>query len=121
MTRHTRCALVTGVQTWALPIFTCMSVTPSAISAGVSDVAPPLVTTCRYNEVLPRPLLFRNHFTANGLTTCVGELLGSFRQLGLFGVSGRKQSPGALLPPTERSEESRVGKECIRQVRSRGA
>src|SRR3546814_15854581 len=83
-----------------------MSVTPSAISAGVSDVAPPLVTTCRYNEVLPRPLLFRNHFTANGLTTCVGELLGSFRQLGFLGVSGRKQYPGALVQPTDASNDS---------------
>src|SRR3546814_5584188 len=70
--RHTRCALVTGVQTCALPI-------------------------CIFVQLDPRyPVLFAK--ISNKL---------SKKQVNIF------------LPLTQRSEERRVGKECVSTCRSR--
>src|SRR3546814_2577041 len=86
--RHTRCALVTGVQTCALPIFFReLRVTP-------------------YFERVAQ----RNPEYRNAVSTVIG------------GVTTRRQalvhgdySPKNLL----RSEERRVGKECVSTCRSR--
>src|SRR3546814_1823338 len=87
--RHTRCALVTGVQTCALPIF--------------------------------------NSFTSNTLGLGLGLLrtvvsLVSFSII-LWGVSGSIQVFGYTIPGymfwCARSEERRVGKECVSTCRSR--
>src|SRR3546814_10239505 len=75
--RHTRCALVTGVQTCALPIF----------SMDHRDIP--------QNEL--------------------GQQL---RMLGLVLDSPDAES-GMLLVPPFRSEERRVGKECVSTCRSR--
>src|SRR3546814_5000914 len=39
--RHTRCALVTGVQTCALPIFTAIEIDPEVIAIGEQFFMPP--------------------------------------------------------------------------------
>src|SRR3546814_1889624 len=72
--RHTRCALVTGVQTCALPISACLLFYPKR--------------PCRVDRK-PRPRLFR-----------------------------RNRNPRAP-PRRHRSEERRVGKECVSTCRSR--
>src|SRR3546814_7198174 len=82
--RHTRCALVTGVQTCALPIF---------LEAGV--------------------------------LAAVGERIGSdvddthdARAVELQDPTGAVELGGRVEHP-ERSEERRVGKECVSTCRSR--
>src|SRR3546814_5180549 len=81
--RHTRCALVTGVQTCALPICCAISCSASHI-AGSSRrlVRRPCIVTLRLTSVLDRP---------------------------------RPWEP----PSSGRSEERRVGKECVSTCRSR--
>src|SRR3546814_8400158 len=73
--RHTRCALVTGVQTCALPIFT-------------GDPLVLVVARRRRRAVSCRSLCFR-------------------------------ETGDAGLGPAGRSEERRVGKECVSTCRSR--
>src|SRR3546814_3325916 len=79
--RHTRCALVTGVQTCALPIF-CFTPAPTSTMPSVS-------------LGLERPSL-----------RLLGTPAPSFQMLNLF-------------LPSRRSEERRVGKECVSTCRSR--
>src|SRR3546814_17320802 len=79
--RHTRCALVTGVQTCALPIFGGVTYTPI-------DVAD-------YDEV--------------GYAGWYGDDL-----------AGKPTANGEIFDPASiRSEERRVGKECVSTCRSR--
>src|SRR3546814_15952111 len=92
--RHTRCALVTGVQTCALPIFTKRSPTIAttatanvAIGGSISDTA---TLTGEYNP------------TSGSVT---------FR---LYGPDDATCTGTAI-----RSEERRVGKECVITCRSR--
>src|SRR3546814_8618312 len=82
--RHTRCALVTGVQTCALPISS-----PRSCSSGSTGV--------------PKGVVYRHrHFVSQV------EMLRA-----AFGTQ-----PGGVDLPT-RSEERRVGKECVSTCRSR--
>src|SRR3546814_7393789 len=77
--RHTRCALVTGVQTCALPIFA------------------------------KRSLLKSSSRGSRGTTSIPsGAVLGRLRQAAV-----------AATRPRRRSEERRVGKECVSPCRSR--
>src|SRR3546814_3905773 len=96
--RHTRCALVTGVQTCALPI--------SLDLAGFA-----LMTSSR------RLLIF-------GLVAFIAALAGVIA--GRFVVETPRASETELhallhneLKLTPRSEERRVGKECVSTCRSR--
>src|SRR3546814_6766354 len=84
--RHTRCALVTGVQTCALPISCCRSLGEILleVDAPVSDGSRPL------DESAPMPVVF----------SCSAE---------------KKKNSLSLM----RSEERRVGKECVSTCRSR--
>src|SRR3546814_4212616 len=84
--RHTRCALVTGVQTCALPIF---------LSAKYDDA---------------------NHETAR---EAPGIGLGGFQGVGHFRLLSRRRGPSPLDRLPKRSEERRVGKECVSTCRSR--
>src|SRR3546814_2461555 len=102
--RHTRCALVTGVQTCALPI--------SIISHTTSSVL---------NCVVLSPLSFAADLDCFRFlpVATTGSGVGNFRCLDSriengFGacVSGRHTS-------ATRSEERRVGKECVSTCRSR--
>src|SRR3546814_5047181 len=82
--RHTRCALVTGVQTCALPIY---AQTTEVTGDGQK------VNGLRYKD---RPSCEVRDVALEGI----------FVQIG-------------LLPNTDRSEERRVGKECVSTCRSR--
>src|SRR3546814_5122247 len=82
--RHTRCALVTGVQTCALPIYIC----GTAASAGAFDGAVHPGRNCR-------------------------------GKLAQFNVVPSAIEPDHFMAPFERSEERRVGKECVSTCRSR--
>src|SRR3546814_2628929 len=84
--RHTRCALVTGVQTCALPI--------SEFSWAVAQ--------------------------AFAVQTGLGALLGVLGGFVIVQVVNRVGLEQALYPiMVLRSEERRVGKECVRTCRSR--
>src|SRR3546814_5963021 len=96
--RHTRCALVTGVQTCALPIWASCS---QSINAWLDSIEVPIVL-----QNLP-------HF---GLPMIIGSLL----CVGFdFTVDNIKRQGFALQHSTYRSEERRVGKECVSKCRSR--
>src|SRR3546814_11118718 len=76
--RHTRCALVTGVQTCALPIYTLDHLT--------------------HNLKRGRMDYWANYY----------EQIFNFREIRYFDIEGQS-----------RSEERRVGKECVSTCRSR--
>src|SRR3546814_3330962 len=95
--RHTRCALVTGVQTCALPI-------------SVSDFDP------------------MEHAAGHSLNSAIASLCCGDTQVNLIDTPGypdfRGQTLSALaavetLAVVVRSEERRVGKECVSTCRSR--
>src|SRR3546814_1095332 len=85
--RHTRCALVTGVQTCALPIY---------LGGELDGRARRLDELTHLLELLENELALDS------------ELLGELVNAGLGHNS-----------PSGRSEESRVGKECVSTCRSR--
>src|SRR3546814_16054070 len=91
--RHTRCALVTGVQTCALPIF-------ALLPDDAQFWTPYGATECLPVAIIEgRELLTLRERTEQGAGTCVG----------------------CPVPPNEvrRSEERRVGEECVSTCRSR--
>src|SRR3546814_1761849 len=100
--RHTRCALVTGVQTCALPIF----------AEEVLRVKRPDVM--RHLGLPHDEYGFTARFRiaeVEGVEDVVGiRVLAGTR-------SGRADTPLRLAPA--RSEERRVGKECVSKCRSR--
>src|SRR3546814_4133085 len=87
--RHTRCALVTGVQTCALPI--CRSANQTATATTIA------VRTRKK--------------TARSISRLPSRKPRSFRD-----ATGRHRRRGGLL---RRSEERRVGEECVSTCRSR--
>src|SRR3546814_11004667 len=94
--RHTRCALVTGVQTCALPIY-------YALVAGL--IMPHLkarpTSLVRAPDGVTGQMFFQKHMDTSGMT-------------------GLSLLPTELDPDHEpRSEERRVGKECVSTCRSR--
>src|SRR3546814_1766817 len=84
--RHTRCALVTGVQTCALPI------------SAAQELGDLLGQTCRRGAL-------------EVAAVAVDRLLGG-------GLDAEAEAAGELAG-AERSEERRVGKECVSTCRSR--
>src|SRR3546814_1613446 len=88
--RHTRCALVTGVQTCALPI-----------SAGAIGIVSKTVSFDRLVEVVLDAVAGRPLMTSAERE----DLLADLRQ--------------RRADESERSEERRVGKECVSTCRSR--
>src|SRR3546814_3210842 len=98
--RHTRCALVTGVQTCALPI--------SGSVTGADEIGPETwrepeasqsAAAILYRE---RRLGFENRLLSHG-----------YRGFAVSGTDAGGQWPN------RRSEERRVGKECVSTCRSR--
>src|SRR3546814_16341567 len=92
------CSLVTGVQTCALPI--CSSLIPESFkmvlgivaqkqSLADTQAAPPLLSTFSIRQTIPQP---------------------SVRDVAV---------PAGAYDPAFRSEERRVGKECVSTCRSR--
>src|SRR3546814_6046811 len=89
--RHTRCALVTGVQTCALPI--CLA---AKLGEGHRD---------RLLRIVP------------GFEVAVGVARGGTD--GGDGDGALAEADGVVGAAALRSEERRVGKECVRTCRSR--
>src|SRR3546814_4449894 len=85
--RHTRCALVTGVQTCALPIY--VHTIRTALAAGGSD------------------------YILKG-----GSLIAAMERIDTWLARAPSGNP-ALQQRAARSEERRVGKECVSTCRSR--
>src|SRR3546814_10116352 len=105
--RHTVCSLVTGVQTCALPIYICETVqmTPGtrvpATMAAMVESARPRVSQ-RGNRFLNLTLSDRSgQFQSSCFDEGAGKILES------------------LAADGGRSEERRVGKECVSTCRSR--
>src|SRR3546814_17511335 len=98
--RHTRCALVTGVQTCALPIF----------GVGLASVVSPLYIS----EVAP-PKYRGRLVSLFQLTITIGIVAAMLVNAGLLEHS-LDAAPAAAHG---RSEERRVGKECVSTCRSR--
>src|SRR3546814_8467628 len=93
--RHTRCALVTGVQTCALPIL--VTVRPDASIAEIAH------------------LLLERRISAVPVVDLAGRLLGIVSEGDLM----RRPESGTGRHPSWRSDERRVGKECASTCRSR--
>src|SRR3546814_17448528 len=116
--RHTRCALVTGVQTCALPIFLLASLLPVRgaavpVAQGVSTAA--IILLFFLNGVrLPRDEVL--HGIRNWKLQA-GNLAFCFVAMALLGVAA--QAATAPFLPATRSEERRVGKECVSTCRYR--
>src|SRR3546814_10296526 len=88
--RHTRCALVTGVQTCALPIFeVCFPIIDPELAARAKGEA-------------------LDNYLADNLNAWELRADGSYHKL---------QPESDAMP--HRSEERRVGKECVSTCRSR--
>src|SRR3546814_1384754 len=90
--RHTRCALVTGVQTCALPIL------PMAV---------PFVLGLNGNAITFSAALSQE--------LSLGNALGDPSEIG----AGLRRAVAARPTAAGRSEERRVGKECVSTCRSR--
>src|SRR3546814_17704592 len=96
--RHTRCALVTGVQTCALPILPAdvggfLSFRAGHAVRGAQQLARGQAVT------LPNPLL--RGFDLRGI------------------IAALEESHDRVVAHADRSEERRVGKECVSTCRSR--
>src|SRR3546814_8630082 len=99
--RHTRCALVTGVQTCALPIFPLVAL-----------AALPLA----FIGVFPGHLIMGAEFSGAsmvGIIALVGMVVRASLLIIEFGRDAEAQ--GMTLA----SDDGRVGKECVRKCRSR--
>src|SRR3546814_17643157 len=119
--RHTRCALVTGVQTCALPISfpDCSSL---ALSGVLSTLRPQIIherkpfSCCGQSRVYPRHEL---NFSSKPLERCLESRLPASKRLRTLRVLADHWPPrsSAHFNP-DRSEERRVGKECVSKGRS---
>src|SRR3546814_4163935 len=101
--RHTRCALVTGVQTCALPIY--------QLEAEAHDMA---VRVDQPGDERPALAVLLEIGAFGALVLAVEQLL----DLALR-VDDQPGEADQLTVLVERSEERRVGKECVSTCRSR--
>src|SRR3546814_8138452 len=98
--RHTRCALVTGVQTCTLPIYFTQS-----------HGAPPTLAAVLVGDDPASDIYVRRE-----IEQC--------RKIGMRSLEhryGADCTEAELLALIARSEERRVGKECVSTCRSRGS
>src|SRR3546814_13530557 len=105
---HTRCALVTGVQTCALPICLARS-RIDGVGDGFEFIRAMRTEVGAFWEVLPQQ--------AVGIFICAA-LPGALRIAEVDLQSSIDVQPG-MLSHLGRSEERRVGKECVSTCRSR--
>src|SRR3546814_14535759 len=98
--RHTRCALVTGVQTCALPIYR------EALCAGFGSSGDSLAVALVEAEEMR-------------LTPNVSHVLAAGGRDKRAMDGARPSQDMDVLPREKRSEERRVGKECVSKSRSR--
>src|SRR3546814_16603620 len=100
--RHTRCALVTGVQTCALPIFSSQAQYDQAVLA--VQTAKQSIQTARQQSESVRA-------TLSGHVDAPAEQQPE--------VQRAQAALDRALPNLGRSDERRVGKECVSTCRSR--
>src|SRR3546814_12874106 len=116
--RYTRCALVTGVQTFALPISPALVGHRASRNAGCG--CPWVRNKGGGVGHRPTPGDIRTQGHPHPEPTCLRT-----RSLALVGKRSQKKAlhPGGLSNSryANRSEERRVGKECVRPCRTRGA
>src|SRR3546814_12658976 len=119
--RHTRCALVTGVQTCALPI--CNLITSGVSLERVSGhkIFPPCDTSIVPSRQCILQLSFHKYPKIFSLIQIIYCEAFSNSQSSSFHVRGTPDFETASRISSVRSEESRVGKECVRTCRSRWA
>src|SRR3546814_6991702 len=98
--RHTRCALVTGVQTCALPIFTHAITKYNFSSVGYYE----------HPDLPPESVLVIDQKGGDASIEFAGATNRTFELM--LGAAIREN-------PGKRSEERRVGKECVSTCRSR--
>src|SRR3546814_6240067 len=100
--RHTRCALVTGVQTCALPIYIFLDILCQHVERDVAALDHDVVEIAQVvfgaERLLCQPALAHD--------LAVPDL-----------AAARLSGPAAIA--VDRSEERRVGKECVSTCRSR--
>src|SRR3546814_14695113 len=114
MRRHTRCALVTGVQTCALPIYAMSAAMRDALyealANALDDPSRPAVLIQGAGKCFSTGGALAEFGTAHDLAEAhaVRTLHSCARALDVLGSRG-----------TVRSEERRVGKECVSTCRSR--
>src|SRR3546814_15063257 len=120
--RHTRCALVTGVQTCALPI-SCRckawnqqqgAAVPLTRVVEIGDVGPAVDAVALGAARWLRCLLLQRGGGAGGI-----DVLEQARRLPALGADAASQQQDEQQQD-RRSEERRVGKECVSTCRSRG-
>src|SRR3546814_12163905 len=114
---HTRCALVTGVQTCALPICSLVFLAVTAEESG-------LLGSAYYGANPVYPL----SQTVGGINMDGLNVAGNTRDVVVIG-GGKSElenylkraldQRGIILKPEPRSEERRVGKECVSTGRTR--
>src|SRR3546814_12691385 len=117
--RHTRCALVTGVQTCALPIL------PTETVYGLAADATSAEAVARIYAVKGRPSF--NPLIVHVADLDMAKSIASFSQLAERLAGHFWPGPLPLVLPlkggsplaSRRSEVRRVGKECVRPGRSR--
>src|SRR3546814_12026707 len=128
--RHTRCALVTGVQTCALPIYVSMLTLRWIKSlGGVAEIEKrnQAKADLLYKEIDRNPLFKGTAVVEDrsNMNVCFvmedASLEGEFMQItkdaGCVGIKGHRSVGG--FRASMRSEERRVGKECVSTCRSR--
>src|SRR3546814_12124412 len=118
--RHTRCALVTGVQTCALPIFGA-NAECSAEQLFQFAVMGSALVTATYDIPRPRVALLNigeEEMKGNEVIKQSAQLL----QASTLNYIGFIEGDGVFLRDVDvvvRSEERRVGNECVSTCRSR--
>src|SRR3546814_13430250 len=108
--RHTRCALVTGVQTCALPIYAVGSIAHAFGNEQLFGLFQPIVETSGGPEPKHVPISFK--FDAIARVMGNEDFGLAIRQLGHLLVS---EHDAARM---DRSEERRVGKGCVSTLKS---
>src|SRR3546814_16236013 len=118
--RHTSCALVTGVQTCALPIFASQEAHRAVGRVAQSGAAP----VDRLGRLLHRLGVGQQFLAGGGQYEAVRQAVEQEGAGGLLqrlnAASGpRASSTACQAPGGRRAEERRVGKEGVRQWRNR--
>src|SRR3546814_19623832 len=122
--RHTRCALVTGVQTCALPILHGTGVRVTSIEPGLAETEFTLVRTGGDQSASDALYAGTHPITAGDIAESVWWIanLPPHLNINRFEVMPVSQSlAGLQIHRDARSEERRVGKECVSTCRSRWA
>src|SRR3546814_1961200 len=95
---HTRCALVTGVQTCALPIGACCE--PETISTSSGDTSAPSLLRSAATQARRGAYPSVGPYCSADVPFCC-----------------KTRSKALLMTSTGRSKERRAGKECVRTCR----